>query len=115
VGEKGGWGRRGNCGWGARYKKKSRIERHSEEGGGVRGAALRRVGNTDIYCIKDLHVEVNICLGLFFFKQKTAYEISTCLEFRRVLFRSPARASAKVRNPLLTQVCEPGSNSSSRS
>src|SRR5215471_17101948 len=24
----------------------------------------------------------------FFFKQKTAYEISTCLEFRRVLFRS---------------------------
>src|SRR5690349_23771281 len=25
---------------------------------------------------------------VFFFKQKTAYEISTCLEFRRVLFRS---------------------------
>src|SRR5437868_13251880 len=27
-------------------------------------------------------------LGLFFFKQKTAYEIETGLEFRRVLFRS---------------------------
>src|SRR6266508_4002033 len=25
---------------------------------------------------------------LFFFKQKTAYEMATCLEFRRVLFRS---------------------------
>src|SRR5690606_39298584 len=27
----------------------------------------------------------------FFFKQKTAYEIFTWLEFRRVLFRSPAQ------------------------
>src|SRR5690625_1017210 len=26
--------------------------------------------------------------SLFFFKQKTAYEMATCLEFRRVLFRS---------------------------
>src|SRR5260221_774220 len=26
----------------------------------------------------------------FFFKQKTAYEITVCLEFRRVLFRSQA-------------------------
>src|SRR5215813_15197206 len=25
---------------------------------------------------------------LFFFKQKTAYDVRTCLEFRRVLFRS---------------------------
>src|ERR1039457_5867141 len=28
------------------------------------------------------------CLRLFFFKHKTAYEITRCLEFRRVLFRS---------------------------
>src|SRR5437016_13282399 len=27
---------------------------------------------------------------MFFFKQKTAYEIGQCLEFRRVLFRSAA-------------------------
>src|SRR5690349_25078972 len=27
-------------------------------------------------------------VGFFFFKQKTAYDISTCLEFRRGLFRS---------------------------
>ena len=27
---------------------------------------------------------------IFFFKQKTAYEISLWVEFRRVLFRSPA-------------------------
>src|SRR5436309_5892262 len=34
----------------------------------------------------------------FFFKQKTAYEIFTCLEFRRVLFRSgSARAVSVVR------------------
>src|SRR5207249_9750630 len=30
----------------------------------------------------------HINLFFFFFKQKTAYEIETCLEFRRVLFRS---------------------------
>src|SRR3712207_9403285 len=28
---------------------------------------------------------------MFFFKQKTAYEILACLEFRRVLFRSTGR------------------------
>ena len=27
----------------------------------------------------------------FFYKQKTTYEISTCMEFRRVLFRSAPR------------------------
>src|SRR6266496_3473050 len=31
---------------------------------------------------------MQIALFFFFFKQKTAYEISTRLEFRRVLFRS---------------------------
>mgnify|MGYP006870761056 CR=1 FL=1 len=30
----------------------------------------------------------------FFFKQKTAYEIETWLEFRRVLFRSPPLVNA---------------------
>src|SRR5690606_40074912 len=30
----------------------------------------------------------SLVLCFFFFKQKTAYEIFTCLEFRRVLFRS---------------------------
>src|SRR6266498_219694 len=29
-----------------------------------------------------------IAIMFFFFKQKTAYELRTCLEFRRVLFRS---------------------------
>src|SRR5207249_5434050 len=32
----------------------------------------------------------------FFFKQKTAYEIETRLEFRRVLFRSPATVTKNV-------------------
>ena len=31
----------------------------------------------------------------FFFKQKTAYEVPKCLEFRRVLFRSHQIAYAK--------------------
>src|SRR6266487_5645892 len=31
--------------------------------------------------------------NIFFFKQKTAYEMDGCLEFRRVLFRSPRRRS----------------------
>ena len=30
---------------------------------------------------------------LFFYKQKTAYDIEVCLEFRRVLFRSDRRPS----------------------
>src|SRR5690606_39668344 len=34
---------------------------------------------------------------LFFFKQKTAYEVCTCLEFRRVLFRS-SRATSQARH-----------------
>src|SRR5438132_2666168 len=33
-------------------------------------------------------------LGLFFFKQQTAYDITVWLEFRRVLFRSTCRAAA---------------------
>src|SRR6266496_3405506 len=33
--------------------------------------------------------------SLFFFKQKTAYEFSTRLEFRRVLFRSPSPSSGE--------------------
>src|SRR5699024_11600437 len=33
-------------------------------------------------------------LLLFFFNQETAYEIETCLEFRRVLFRSQNYAQA---------------------
>src|SRR6202043_450100 len=32
-----------------------------------------------------------------FFKQKTAYEMRTCLEFRRVLFRSPPDAPLRER------------------
>src|SRR6266496_4668359 len=35
---------------------------------------------------------VNFDILVFFFKQKTAYEISTWLEFRRVLFRSDLAA-----------------------
>src|SRR5438093_2132985 len=34
------------------------------------------------------HLRRRCFLLLFFFKQKTAYEIGQCLEFRRVLFRS---------------------------
>src|SRR5579884_4048233 len=33
----------------------------------------------------------------FFFKQKTAYEMATCLEFRRVLFRSNPDVNASKR------------------
>src|SRR4051812_49931894 len=33
-------------------------------------------------------VSQGLCISFFFFKQKTAYEIDMCLEFRRVLFRS---------------------------
>src|SRR5258706_6344772 len=36
-------------------------------------------------------------VGFFFFKQKTAYEIGQCLEFRRVLFRSRLDARHGVR------------------
>src|SRR4051812_49525496 len=32
--------------------------------------------------------KVSAYVDFFFFKQKTAYEIDMCLEFRRVLFRS---------------------------
>src|ERR1039457_2596015 len=35
-------------------------------------------------------LQVVVLVLVFFFKQKTAYEITRCLEFRRVLFRSPA-------------------------
>src|SRR6266576_857247 len=36
----------------------------------------------------------------FLFKQQTAYELSTCLEFRRVLFRSRARLLPELRMAL---------------
>src|SRR5437762_7670150 len=38
---------------------------------------------------------------VFFFKQKTAYEIHRCLEFRRVLFRSPGIKSTVATSPPL--------------
>src|SRR6266704_1086756 len=38
----------------------------------------------------------SITLPIFFFKQKTAYELETCLEFRRVLFRSIVELEASV-------------------
>src|SRR5205807_6652219 len=37
-----------------------------------------------------------ISVFFFFFKQKTAYEITRCLEFRRVLFRSITRDAGYV-------------------
>src|SRR5438874_13710059 len=40
---------------------------------------------------------------LFFFKQKTAYDISTCLEFRRVLFRSNQERSKTQYEDRMTQ------------
>src|SRR5215203_7120968 len=43
-------------------------------------------------------------ISFFFFKQKTAYEILACLEFRRVLFRSPANIAIAQR-PLCSNVC----------
>src|SRR5690606_39887590 len=49
----------------------------------------------------------------FFFKQKTAYEIFTWLEFRRVLFRSSGR-TAPNRSPRDTRCAAP-STSSTRS
>src|SRR5215213_1347476 len=35
-----------------------------------------------------ISMEIGMPVVFFFFKQKTAYEIGQCLEFRRVLFRS---------------------------
>src|SRR2546426_6080545 len=45
-------------------------------------------------------------LGFFFFKQKTAYEITRCLEFRRVLFRS--RRPAGLGGRWLDRLIQPG-------
>src|SRR5215208_1040631 len=48
---------------------------------------------------------------LFFFKQKTAYEMATCLEFRRVLFRSRTEAmrSSGSGEPCLSSAATPAS------
>ncbi len=61
-------------GWGRVGGKKKREDEREEGEGGKRGAKG----------IKEEREEI-----VFFFKQKTAYEIYRCdLEFRRVLFRS---------------------------
>src|SRR3712207_8706130 len=47
-------------------------------------------------------------LRMFFFKQKTAYDILACLEFRRVLFRSMRDFHGiKIIN-LMHSICEKG-------
>src|SRR6266576_3251247 len=52
--------------------------------------------NHDIDCASAIDIKSREfdLFSFFFFKQKTAYEISTRLEFRRVLFRSILRAIA---------------------
>src|SRR5882762_774406 len=45
----------------------------------------------------------------FFFKQKTAYEIQVCLEFRRVLFRSSGLPRAYSRKDIVPfRLCRAG-------
>src|SRR5215471_12386173 len=45
--------------------------------------------------------------NFFFFKQKTAYDVSTCLKFRRVLFRSKSSTEAGIIEHLCQRLRQP--------